>query len=142
MSDAVRCPWCDRPFRPRQDGGRGQKFCCPSCRRAFHVALRAWALDAIGSGAITISDIQTCLPTTRTLPLCEEEQMRRVRRGSVDLSLRVLPDVIEDLGRLGWLVGARRLDDAVADAAVELVGRGIALGLRPSTDPKRYSRPP
>jgi hypothetical protein len=63
-----------------------------------------------------------------------------VRRGSIDLSLRVLPNVIEDLSRLGWLVGARRLDDAVADAVAEFVERGIALGLRPSTDPNRYGR--
>jgi hypothetical protein len=68
----------------------------------------------------------------RTLPLCEEEQARRVGRSSVDLSRRVLPDVIEDLGRLGRLGGSRRLDDAVADAVVELVERAVALGLRPS----------
>jgi hypothetical protein len=48
------------------------------------------------------------------------------------LSLSVLPDVIKDLGRLGWLGGSQRLDDAVADAIVELVERAIALGLRPS----------
>jgi hypothetical protein len=85
----------------------------------------------MGSGAITISDIQTGLPTTRALPRCEEEQTRGVRHGSVDLSFRVLPNVIEDLGGLGWLVGARRLDDAVAAAVAELVERDIALGLRP-----------
>lgn len=93
--------------------------------------MRRWGLDVIGSGALTITDIQTGPPTTRALPLSEEEQMRRVRRGSVDLSLRILPNVIEDIGRLGWLVGGRRFDDAVTDAVVELVGRAIALGLRP-----------
>jgi hypothetical protein len=107
--------------------------------------VRRWGLDVIGSGALTIADIQTGPPTTRALPLSEEEQTCKVRlrRGSVDLSLRILPDVIEDLDRLGWLVSARRLDDAVADAVVELVERAIALGLRPSrpTDPTRYSRP-
>jgi hypothetical protein len=142
MSDAVRCPWCDRPFLPRQDGGQQQKFCRPSCRREFHAAARAWALAAIASGALSPVDVRSVPAATRTLLLCEEEQARRAGRGSVDLSLRILPDVIEDLSQLGWVVGAWRLDDAVADAVVELVERAIALGLRPSqpTDPKRYGR--
>jgi hypothetical protein len=38
---------------------------------------------------------------------------------------------IEDLGRLGWLVGAPRLEEAVASAVAGLVERGIALALRP-----------
>jgi hypothetical protein len=137
MSDAVRCPWCTRLFRPRR-GGHAQRYCRPSCRRECHAAARVWTLAAIASGALSPVDVRSGPAATRTLPLCEEEQARRVARSSVDLSLSVLPDVIEDLGRLGWLGGLRRLDDAVADAVVELVERGIALGLRPSTDPKRY----
>jgi hypothetical protein len=81
---------------------------------------------------LTLTDIRNGLPATRALQPCEEEQTRGVRRDSVDLRLSVLPNVIEDLGRLGWLVGARRLDDAVAGAIAELVERAIALGLRPS----------
>jgi hypothetical protein len=65
-------------------------------------------LDVIGSGALTIADIQSGPPTTRALPLSEEEQTSRVGRGSVDLSLRILPSVIEDLSQLGWLVDSRR----------------------------------
>lgn len=128
----MRCPWCDRPFRPRQDGGQQQKFCRPSCRREFHAAARAWALAAIASGALSPVDVRSGSAATRALLLCEEEQARREGCSSVDLSLSVLPDVIKDLGRLGWLGGSQRLDDAVADAIVELVERAIALGLRPS----------
>jgi hypothetical protein len=48
------------------------------------------------------------------------------------LRLEILPNAVADLHRLGWLVGGRRLDDAVVAAIAELVERGIALGLRPS----------
>jgi hypothetical protein len=34
MSDGPSCSWCNRPFRMRQGGGRAQRFCRPSCRRA------------------------------------------------------------------------------------------------------------
>jgi hypothetical protein len=142
MTRSISCAWCGRPFRTRQSGGLAQRFCRPACRRNFHAAVRRWGLDVIGSGALTIADIQNGPPTTRALPLSEEEQTRRVGRASVDLSLRILPSVIEDLSQLGWVVGARRLDDAVADAVVELIERAIALGLRPTrpTDTKRYGR--
>jgi hypothetical protein len=142
MTRSISCAWCGRPFRTRQSGGRTQRFCHPACRRNFHAAVRRWGLDVIGSGALTIADIQSGPPTTRALPPSEEEQTSRVGRGSVDLSLRILPDVIEDLRQLGWVVGAWRLDDAVADAVVELIERAIALGLRPTrpTDTNRYGR--
>jgi hypothetical protein len=84
----------------------------------------------VGTGALIIADIRNGPATTRALPLCEDEQTGRVSRGSVDVSFRVLPNEIEDLGRLGWLVGARRPDDVVTAAVAELVERGIALGLR------------
>ena len=106
MSVSPRCPWCGGPFRPRQDGGQQQKFCRSSCRRAFHAAARAWALAAIASGALAPVDVRSGPAATRTLLLCGEEQTRQVRRGSVALSLSVLPDVIEDLGR--WAGSAVR----------------------------------
>ena len=56
---AITCPWCDRLFRARQTGGREQRFCRPSCRLAFHAAARAWALDAIAAGVLSIGDIKT-----------------------------------------------------------------------------------
>jgi hypothetical protein len=55
---ATACYWCERPFRVRRTGGRAQRFCRMSCRRQFHAAARRWALDAIGSGALTLGDIK------------------------------------------------------------------------------------
>jgi hypothetical protein len=54
MSDAMRRSWCDRSFRPRQSYGHAQRFCPPSCRRAFHTA----SLGARGYcpvGALTLA---------------------------------------------------------------------------------------
>jgi hypothetical protein len=66
MSDAVRCSWCTRLFRPRR-GGHAQRYCRPSCRRAFHGAARAWVLNAIASGALTLADIGSGSAATRAL---------------------------------------------------------------------------
>ena len=54
------------------------------------------------------------------------------RGGSALVSLTVLPNVADDLRLLGWTTNRGFLNDAVADAVVELVERAIALGLRPS----------
>jgi hypothetical protein len=70
MSDAVRCPWCTRLFRPRR-GGHAQLYCRPPCRRASHAAARRWVLDAIANGASTVADTKNGLPETRTLQRCE-----------------------------------------------------------------------
>ncbi len=43
------------------------------------------------------------------------------------VSLTVLPNVADDLRRLGWTTNMGFLNDAVADAVVELVERAIAL---------------
>jgi hypothetical protein len=67
MSEALRCSWCDRPFRARDSRGRAQRFCQPSCRRAFHAAARAWALDELAAGRVTVADIKNSLPATRAL---------------------------------------------------------------------------
>jgi hypothetical protein len=48
------------------------------------------------------------------------------------VSLTVLPNVVDELRRLGWTTNGGLLDDAVGDAIVELVERAIAMGLRPS----------
>jgi len=38
-----------------------------TCRRKFHAAARRWALDAIGSGALTLGDIKEGFQRTRAL---------------------------------------------------------------------------
>jgi hypothetical protein len=67
MTAPPLCPWCDSQFRPRQTGGRAQRFCRPSCRRAFHAAARNWALGAIVNGALGVEDIRNSAPATRAL---------------------------------------------------------------------------
>jgi len=61
------CAWCGRPFQERQTGGRAQRFCLPSCRRAFHTAVRAWAVDAIADGTLTVAEVRNGAPATRAL---------------------------------------------------------------------------
>ena len=61
------CQWCERPFGARQTGGRAQRFCQPTCRRAFHFAVRTWALDAIANGTLTVAEIRNGPATTRAL---------------------------------------------------------------------------
>jgi hypothetical protein len=68
MSDPLSCPWCDRPFQARRDGGKRQVFCRTACRRAFHAAARNWVLAGLAAGHIAISDIKNGLPATRALP--------------------------------------------------------------------------
>jgi hypothetical protein len=132
MNDAVRCSWCDRLFRPRQGGGKQQKFCRPSCRRAFHGAARTWVLDAIASSALTVADIRSGSAATRALLSEAEGLLPRVRHRPMVLRLEILQSAVDDLCRLGWLDGAdHRVDAAVLDAVVELVERAIALRLRP-----------
>jgi hypothetical protein len=89
-------------------------------------------LDRIASGALTPADIRGGSAATRAL-LSEAEATRpRVRHRPMILRLEILQNAVDDLCRLGWLDGAdHRFDAAVLDAVVELVERGIALGLRP-----------
>ena len=129
MSGAVRCPWCTRLFRPRR-GGHAQRYCRTSCRRAFHGAARAWALNAIASGALTLADIMSGSAATRALLPEAETVLPGVRRPFV-LELKILPDAVADLKRLGWLDDAGHSNSAIADAVVELTERALALRLRP-----------
>jgi len=38
----MTCAWCGRPFTPRCDGGKRQRFCREVCRRIFDAAGRRW----------------------------------------------------------------------------------------------------
>jgi hypothetical protein len=128
---ATGCLWCHRPFRARRSGGQRQRFCRPGCRRAFHAGARAWVLDAIASGALTVADVRKGLPATRALLPAGQAAQRDYGRGALVVELRVLPNAIEDLCQLGWLDGTTRSGNAVADAVVELAERALALRLRP-----------
>ena len=67
MSDPLSCPWCDRPFQARHDGGKRQVFCRTACRRAFHAAARNWVLGELAAGHIAISVVKNGPPATRPL---------------------------------------------------------------------------
>ena len=67
MRDPLSCPWCDRPFQARRDGGKRQVFCHTACRRAFHAAARNWVLAGLAAGHIAISDVKNGPPATRAL---------------------------------------------------------------------------
>ena len=130
MSYPSRCAWCDRLFRPRR-GGHAQRYCRPACRRACHAAARRWALDAIETGALTVTDIKSGSAATRAL-LSEAETVLPGSRRPIVLELKILPDAVVDLKRLGWLNDAcHSSNSAIADAVVELTERALALRLRP-----------
>jgi hypothetical protein len=130
MSYPSRCAWCDRLFRPRR-GGHAQRYCRPACRRACHAAARRWALDAIETGALTVTDIKSGSAATRAL-LSEAETVLPGIRRPIVLELKILPDAVVDLKRLGWLNDAcHSSNSAIADAVVELTERALALRLRP-----------
>ena len=130
MSYPSRSAWCDRLFRPRR-GGHAQRYCRPPCRRACHAAARRWALDAIETGALTVTDIKSGSAATRALLSAAETVLPGIRRPIV-LELKILPDAVVDLKRLGWLNEAcHSSNSAIADAVVELTERALALRLRP-----------
>lgn len=63
------CPWCNRRFRSRSTGGKPQRFCCLSCRRAFDSAVRRWVRNALDRGVLTIDDLKSGRQGTRALAL-------------------------------------------------------------------------
>jgi hypothetical protein len=109
--------WCGRPFRARQTGGRVQRFCWPSCRRAFHAAARAWALDAIADGTLSVVDLRNGAAATRALlreatsPLPVEEAPPRHSTPTPALRADIRYTSQSDLERLmSQAIAARRRD--------------------------------
>ena len=132
-----RCPWCDRPFRARRDGGKRQVFCRTACRRAFHAAARNWVLAGLAAGHIAVSDIKNGLPATRALsgaPISSPPQPSSPAEAQEDRSDdfgRLLDEMDEILGeptialliRLRWLSRDRQKDHAaVMHALCRFVG--------------------
>ena len=67
MTVSCACPWCGRQFTPRLTGGKDQRFCRSSCRRALHAAARAWALAEIAADRLDLDAIRNGLPAPRAL---------------------------------------------------------------------------
>jgi hypothetical protein len=113
MSEGLSCVWCERQFQPRRSGGRPQRFCRPSCRRAFRAAARAWALDAIATGGMTVADLKNGLAATRALllgtialapsSLLPNRISTRTTKASEPDLCGVRPDRARQLGAGGWL---------------------------------------
>ena len=72
MMTACPCSWCGRQFTPRLTGGRDQRFCRPSCRRALHAAARAWVLAEIAAGRLNLGAIKNRLPAPCALTAMSE----------------------------------------------------------------------
>ena len=64
---ACACLWCGMAFQPRTDGGTAQRFCKPSCRRAFDHAARAWVRRQVHDGCLSVADLHDGLGTARAL---------------------------------------------------------------------------
>jgi hypothetical protein len=58
MTEAITCPWCAKSFFPRRTGGKRQRFCSPTCRRALDKALRAWAGQELAEGRVTVAHLR------------------------------------------------------------------------------------
>jgi hypothetical protein len=98
MNEGLSCVWCERFFRPRKSGGKGQRFCRPSCRRAFHAAARAWALDALAIGRLTIADLRKGAPgDARVASSGRGGATQLADRGAFFLELETLPPYFTEL---------------------------------------------
>jgi hypothetical protein len=67
VSTTSACFWCGACFEPRNDGGKAQRFCRPTCRRAFETASRRFVAEAIAAGTLTIDMLRNSAASTRAL---------------------------------------------------------------------------
>ncbi len=51
------CLWCSEPYARRATGGRPQKYCCSTCRRACHAAARRWAVSELEAGRLSVANV-------------------------------------------------------------------------------------
>ncbi len=52
------CLWCNAAFEPR---GKQQRFCQPTCRRAFDTACRKVGAAEIEAGRLQVSELRMAL---------------------------------------------------------------------------------
>jgi hypothetical protein len=131
MIEQPSCPWCDRPFRARQTGGRMQRFCRPACRRAFHAVVRTWALDAIADGTLSIEEIRSGASAARALRRSGGRVSPLRDAGPPDPALPYLParfivdvprSTIEGFVRFGFIRLDQQDDLAAIMGALRLLG--------------------
>jgi hypothetical protein len=132
------CPWCEKGFTPRSDGGKPQLFCRPACRRHFDAAGRRWVAEAIATGVLPLDALRSGAAATRAL--CRSgDRLPRLpdNRGPPDNVLhappvtRFLVEVPEHtiwaLVRFGWLRGDQQDDLAAVIGALRLLGQTPAV---------------
>src|SRR5262249_24934832 len=104
------------PFIPRRTGGRDQRFCCLSHRRACHSAVRAWAVAELQAGRLPLAQIRNGLPATRTLATAEKKAFPVPEAGESDE--RLLDDLLIAMLELPlevWQAIWNGLPDELAD---------------------------
>jgi hypothetical protein len=140
------CAWCRRPYAVRR-GGRGQRFCTPSCRRACHEAARAWVLAELAAGRLPVHAIQNAFPATCAFPERAEGPppappdigpvdpalLAVLRaRGVIRLAVPIAPAGIIGLIAAGWLASRDCCDPAAVAAAVaDVTDVALELGIPP-----------
>lgn len=55
----IRCPWCDRPFEPREKGGTPQRFCSAPCRSEYHTACRQLGDQLVSLGIVAMPELKS-----------------------------------------------------------------------------------
>jgi hypothetical protein len=122
LGKPIYCPWCNRPVTPRQTGGRDQRFCRPSCRRAFHAAARTWALAELAAGRLTVAQIMNGLPAT--CALATEGGMQQLVPEAVKALDALLSDLLAALPADVWSGLPNDILDQI-DAYLDCAEQGV-----------------
>jgi len=138
------CLWCEGRFAGHH-GGSPQLFCSAACRHRFHSAARRCAERAVATGRLSIATLKGGDTEACTLPVAVRMQLllqaadpalvAALRaRGSMRLTVSIVPDGIIELVALGWLDRRHCLDPTtVGDAIVELASAALDARLQPSS---------
>jgi hypothetical protein len=90
----VRCPWCNRPFRPRTSGGSDQRFCRSACRTAFWSAARRWVMRALQAGLLStdvLKSAQNNLSAVAIGPYLEKTTIRHPATTAASMVCSTVP---------------------------------------------------
>jgi len=78
MAQTIACLWYGTAFERRRDGGKSQRFCSPTHRRAFETAARTYVRRAIEDGTLTVANLREAAGTTRALHTAESRASLRL----------------------------------------------------------------
>lgn len=117
MTMTTTCRWCGRAFAPR-GSGKAQHFCRPACRRALDAAGRRYVAEALGSGVLTIADLESGPAATCALAEEGKEPSPHAETAEPDA---LLSDVLDALPDDAWAL----LPDDVLDRIAAWLGVGV-----------------